>query len=87
MSQLNPLARRVLRFIIQRTLRDGFPPTLREIGDAVGMSSTNGVRYYLGLLQADGLIERRPGLRRAVRVMPKATRWLANCNGRRAGAA
>ncbi|MGE5175944.1 MAG: transcriptional repressor LexA [Hyphomicrobiales bacterium] len=44
---------------IGETLRDrGRPPTLREIGDAFGIASTNGVRYYLARLEQAGKIHR-----------------------------
>jgi repressor LexA len=44
---------------IEESLRDrGRPPTLREIGAAFGIASTNGVRYHLDRLERDGRIRR-----------------------------
>jgi repressor LexA len=44
---------------IAASLRDrGYPPTLREIGQAFGIASTNGVRYYLDRLEQAGSIRR-----------------------------
>lgn len=44
---------------IEESLRDtGRPPTLREIGAAFGIASTNGVRYHLDKLERDGRIRR-----------------------------
>ena len=49
---LNDRAREILAYI-QRFMREqGYPPTIREIGTEFGISSTNGVRYYLNLLSA-----------------------------------
>jgi repressor LexA len=44
---------------ISESLRDrGYPPTIREIGEAFGIASTNGVRYYLDRLEQSGRIRR-----------------------------
>ena len=44
---------------IAASLRErGYPPTLREIGEAFGIASTNGVRYYLDRLEQAGSIRR-----------------------------
>lgn len=61
MRKPNPPAEReqaILEFIAT-SLRDrGYPPTIREIGEAFGISSTNGVRYYLDRLEQAGRIRR-----------------------------
>src|ERR1700675_1394136 len=45
--------------MIARSLREqGRPPTIREIGEAFGIASTNGVRYYLDRLEKAGRIRR-----------------------------
>ena len=45
--------------MIAGSLRDqGRPPTIREIGEAFGIASTNGVRYYLDRLEKAGKIRR-----------------------------
>ena len=45
--------------MIAGTLREqGRPPTIREIGEAFGIASTNGVRYYLDRLEKAGKIRR-----------------------------
>jgi len=44
---------------IEESLRDtGRPPTIREIGAAFGIASTNGVRYHLDKLEREGKIRR-----------------------------
>jgi repressor LexA len=63
---LNDRAREILSYI-QRFMREkGFPPTIREIGKEFGISSTNGVRYYLTLLEKNGFIKRRGKISRGI---------------------
>lgn len=63
---LNDRAREILGYI-QRFMREkGFPPTIREIGREFRISSTNGVRYYLTLLEKNGYIKRRGKISRGI---------------------
>lgn len=56
--------------IIQESLREqGYPPTVREIGAAVGLSSPASVQNHLGVLEEKGYIRRGSGLRRALEVV------------------
>ncbi len=55
---LNDRAREILSYIRQFSREQGYPPTIREIGRAFGISSTNGVRYYLRLLEKSGQLKR-----------------------------
>ena len=48
----------ILGFLADALREHGRPPTLREIGDAFGIASTNGVRYYLDRLELAGRIRR-----------------------------
>ena len=48
----------ILAFIAGSLRERGYPPTIREIGKAVGIASTNGVRYYLDRLEQSGKIRR-----------------------------
>ena len=48
----------ILDFISESLRERGYPPTLREIGTALGIASTNGVRYYLDRLEQSGKIRR-----------------------------
>lgn len=57
---------KIMDFIIQR-YDEGFPPSIREIGEAAEISSTSVVTYYLKQLTEMGLIERDPKYSRAVR--------------------
>jgi repressor LexA len=63
---LTPKAQEILSFIAHTQATRGAPPTLREIGRRFGIRSTNGVRYYIDLLERAGAIRRRPGEARGV---------------------
>ena len=54
---------------IARTVEDrGYPPSVREIADAVGLASTSAVHHHLLALERDGLLERGTHTSRALRV-------------------
>lgn len=63
---LNDRARKILTFIQRFTREHGFPPTIREIGEAFSISSTNGVRYYLNLLEKGGHLKRSGRISRGI---------------------
>jgi repressor LexA len=48
--------------------RQGYPPSVREIGEAVGLTSTSSVAHQLGTLQRKGFLRRDPNRPRAVDV-------------------
>jgi repressor LexA len=48
----------IVAFIAGSLRERGYPPTIREIGKAFGIASTNGVRYYLDRLEQSGKIRR-----------------------------
>ena len=60
--------RKILEFIRDSVLTRGFPPTIREIGDAVGLASTSSVSYQLITLQKKGFLRRDATKPRAVDV-------------------
>lgn len=57
-----------LAFIRDTIERRGRPPTYREMGLALGIASTNGVRYFLDALESKGLIERDARISRGIRL-------------------
>jgi len=59
---------KILDFLNQRLREQGYPPSIREIGEATGISSTSVVTYYLKQLTEMGLIERDAKYSRAVRL-------------------
>jgi repressor LexA len=65
---LTPRQRKVLEVIRESVERRGFPPTIREIGDAVGLASTSSVSYQLITLQKKGFLRRDATKPRAVDV-------------------
>jgi repressor LexA len=50
----------------------GRPPTIREIGQAVGINSTSVVNYNLGKLEEKGFLDRDPDVSRGLRLTEKA---------------
>ena len=61
---MNERAREILQFIRAFTRERGYPPTIREIGKAFAISSTNGVRYHLNILEREGRLSRRSRISR-----------------------
>lgn len=60
---------RILKFLEQFTDENGYPPTIREIGKAVGISSTSVVNYNLEALQRLGHIYRDRTVSRGIRLV------------------
>ena len=74
MQGITPRQRRILEFI-GRTVRDrGYPPTVREIGEAVGLTSSSSVHSQLANLERKGLLRRDPTKPRAIVAEPDAPR-------------
>src|SRR5262245_14416314 len=63
---LNERAREIHGFIQRFRRETGSAPTIREIGQQFGITSTNGVRYYLNLLEKAGYIRRTGGISRGI---------------------
>src|SRR6267154_3469798 len=60
--------RKVLQVIRESVQRRGYPPSMREIGEAVGLTSTSSVSYQLSTLQKKGYLHRDVGRPRTVEV-------------------
>ncbi|MGW0175203.1 transcriptional repressor LexA [Rhodococcus sp. NPDC003322] len=60
--------RRVLEVIRSSVSERGYPPSIREIGDAVGLTSTSSVAHQLRTLERKGFLRRDPNRPRAVDV-------------------
>lgn len=58
--KLTTRQRAVLAAIVTLTEDAGAPPSLREIGNSVGLGSTAAVRHQVGVLEAAGLLRPRP---------------------------
>ena len=59
----------VLTFVEEFSRDRGFPPTLREIGDALGLPNVNAVRGHLAALEKKGYITRAPDKARSIQVV------------------
>ncbi len=66
---LTPRQRRVLDVIRDSVERRGYPPSMREIGQAAGLSSPSSVSHQLGVLETKGFIRRDPHRPRALEVL------------------
>jgi repressor LexA len=66
---------KILEYLDER-LSKGYPPSIREIGEATGISSTSVVTYYLKQLEEWGYIERDAKFSRALRLSGVAGRNL-----------
>ncbi len=52
--------RQILEFIAEHIKQNGYPPSVRDIGEAVGLSSSSTVHTHLQLLQREGFLRRDP---------------------------
>ena len=60
--------RTILEVIRASVTQRGYPPSIREIGDAVGLTSTSSVAHQLRTLERKGFLRRDPNRPRAVDV-------------------
>jgi repressor LexA len=58
---LTPQRRKIIRVIEESLQGRGYPPSLREIGQAVGLASTSSVSYQMSVLEATGYLSRETG--------------------------
>ncbi len=63
MHELTPRQEEVLGFVLEKLERSGYPPSVREICEALGISSTRGAQRHLEALERKGFISRAPGAR------------------------
>jgi SOS-response transcriptional repressor LexA len=72
-EELTERQSKVLKFIERSVLASGYPPTLREIGHAFGIRSTNGVNDHLRALMRKGYLAKEEGKSRTLKLLqPKA---------------
>ena len=67
--ELSPRQREIIEFVNQHVDQYGYPPTVREIGQAVGLTSPSTVHAHLARLEGAGLIRRDKTKPRALEVM------------------
>jgi repressor LexA len=68
-KDLSERQQKILDFIREFINKQRFPPTIREIGDDVGISSTSVVKYNLDVLERKQLIKRDPDISRGIRLL------------------
>ena len=66
--QLSERQQNIMNFLKTFTLDNGYPPTIRQIGAAVGITSTSVVNYNLNILQKAAYISRDPTVSRGIRL-------------------
>src|SRR2546426_11903751 len=66
MTDLTPRQRRILDFIAHTVLDRGYPPTVREIGEAGGLASSSSVHAQLANLERKGRLHKDPTKPRAM---------------------
>jgi repressor LexA len=75
---LSERQQRIMGFIREFLADRQFPPTIREIGESVGISSTSVVKYNLEALVRKGLIERDGEISRGIRLVEEAVRYVTS---------
>ncbi len=74
MENVTPRQRRILQVISETVKERGYPPTVREIGEAVGLTSSSSVHSQLANLERKGLLKRDPTKPRAIGLSDQAER-------------
>lgn len=82
-SKLSERQRNILRFMERYVKQTGYPPTIREIGEATGINSTSVVNYNLNKLVEAGYLQRSDRVSRGLRLVAdlpgqKSKRVIAN---------
>ncbi|MFD1859970.1 transcriptional repressor LexA [Aeromicrobium camelliae] len=80
-SGLTPRQRKVLEFLRDSLRERGYPPSMREVGAAVGLASTSSVSHQLRMLEKMGFIKRDPNRPRALEIhLPEVRRSLGDAD-------
>jgi repressor LexA len=71
-EELSDRQRQILEYIRKITRERNYPPSVREIGEAVGLASSSTVHNHLNQLERKGLIHRDPSKSRTVQLVDEA---------------
>ena len=71
--ELNRREKSILHFIEKQIMTQGYPPSVREIGKAVGLNSTATVHGYLAKLEEKGYIKKKDKKGRTLRLLKGAS--------------
>ena len=75
MAKLSKMQQKIYEYIADCIREQGYPPSVREIGDAVGLKSPSTVHFHLKHLEEAGVIEKGAGKGRAITLTaPSAVR-------------
>ena len=66
MAELSSMQKKIYEYIAACIREQGYPPSVREIGDAVGLKSPSTVHFHLKHLEEAGVIEKGAGKGRAI---------------------
>ena len=69
MTKLSKRQQAILEYIKEQVIDKGYPPSVREIGEAVGLASSSTVHGHLSRLEKKGFIRRDPTKPRAIEVL------------------
>ncbi|MGN1124201.1 MAG: transcriptional repressor LexA [Eubacterium sp.] len=72
MENINEKQKEIFDYIKQKLAQNGVAPSVREIGEAVGLRSTSSVQYNLNVLENAGYIIRDANLKRTIRIAGSA---------------
>jgi len=73
-SERTKKEKEILEFVNFHVLKNGYPPSVREICKAVGFKSTSTVHSYLRKLEKEGLLKKDPSKPRALKIVGKEYR-------------
>src|ERR1700704_3792953 len=68
----------IVDFIKRYSARHGYPPTVRDIGQAVGLASSSTVHQHLANLERIGMLRRDPSKPRAIEFIDRAVHEVRN---------
>jgi repressor LexA len=75
-TELTPRQQNILDFVHEFQQQNGYPPSIREIGEFFGIRSTNGVSDHLRALERKGFLSRNGHLSRSLQVVRDEPRFV-----------
>ena len=72
MKKLSTRQQGIIDFLSSFSLERSYPPTVRDIVNGCGISSTSVVDYNLNILEREGIIRRHPGISRGIQLVAEA---------------
>ncbi|MCL1790833.1 MAG: transcriptional repressor LexA [Peptococcaceae bacterium] len=69
MKDLSQRQKQILEYIKNHHGKKGYPPSVREIGEAIGLASSSTVHFHLNILEGKGYLRRDPAKPRAIEIL------------------